>query len=266
MLNRFRRLSRPFLSRKSEKQNVSDKAFASQLKKSFGLKTKNISLYKNAIVHKSASVAIYKNQSVNNERLEYLGDAILDAIVTDYLFLQFPDKDEGFLTKMRSRIVSRQGLNCLAKDIGLDELVVTLTNNPLAQKHIFGDALEALVGAVYLDRGYDYAAKWFTLLLNRHVDLKELQHTESDFKSRIIELAQKHRYEILFNSQETESSKAHSPLFESKLYLNDKLMGSGFATSKKEAEQNASLVALQRIDVVLSPTEISDSNTSCWEN
>lgn len=246
---------------------MSDKAFASQLKKSFGLKTKNISLYKNAIVHKSASVPIYKNQSVNNERLEYLGDAILDAIVTDYLFLKFPDKDEGFLTKMRSRIVSRQGLNCLAKDIGLDELVVTLTNNPIAHKHIFGDALEALVGAVYLDRGYSYTAKWFTKqILKRHVDLKELQHTESDFKSRIIELAQKHRYEILFNSQEAESSKTNSPLFESKLYLNDTLIGSGYATSKKEAEQNASLVALQRIDVVLSPSEASKSNTSCWEN
>lgn len=266
-MNRFRRFSRPFLSSKSEKFSESDKAFSSQLNKSFGLKAKNISLYKNAIVHKSASVAIYKNQSVNNERLEYLGDAILDAIVTDYLFLQFPNEDEGFLTKMRSRIVSRQSLNCLAKAIGLDDLVVTLTNNPSAQKHIFGDALEALVGAVYLDRGYGYTAKWFTKqVLNRHVDLEELQHTESDFKSRIIELAQKHRYEISFNSQEAESSKANNPLFETKLYLNDKLMGSGFATSKKEAEQNASLIALQRIDVILAPTEISKSNTSCWEN
>lgn len=252
---------------KTKQQNSTDIAFARRLRESFGLKVKDIELYRTAFIHKSASVSVLKNQEIHNERLEYLGDAILDAIVTEFLFSSFPKKDEGFLTKMRSRIVSRLCLNSIAIAIGLDKMVITLTNNPIAHKHIFGDALEALVGAIYIDKGYLYTSQWVTKhILSRHVNLEELQNTEHDFKSRIIELAQKHRYEILFHSQEVQPPQGSTPLFESKLFLNDQLIGNGFATSKKEAEQNAAMVALKRIDVLLPSIEVAETNNPGWHN
>ncbi len=252
---------------KTTQQSSTDIAFARRLRESFGLKVKDIELYRTAFIHKSASVSVLKNQEIHNERLEYLGDAILDAIVTEFLFSSFPKKDEGFLTKMRSRIVSRHSLNGIAIAIGLDKMVITLTNNPIAHKHIFGDALEALVGAIYIDKGYLYTSQWVTKhILSRHVNLEELQNTEHDFKSRIIELAQKHRYEILFHSQEVHPPQGSTPLFESKLFLNDQLIGNGFATSKKEAEQNAAMIALKRIDVLLPSIEIAETNNPSWHN
>ncbi|MDD2279792.1 MAG: ribonuclease III [Bacteroidales bacterium] len=258
---------RRFLGFKRKLVNASDKAFFSRLRKEFGINATRLDLYNIAIIHKSASTIVSKGKKVNNERLEYLGDAILDAIITDFLFTNFPNKDEGFLTKMRSRIVSRQSLNCIALAIGLDKIVVTQTNNPLAHKHIFGDALEAFVGAIFLDKGYSYTSQWVTkFILTHHVDLNELQVTESDYKSRVIELAQKYKYEVLFDSQESESSKGQSPVFESKLYLNQKLLGSGFGTSKKEAEQIAAMVALERIDIISLPLNPVKPQTINWEN
>lgn len=258
---------RRFIGLKRNIVNATDKAFSHRLKKEFGIKASRLSLYGIAIIHKSASTIVSNGKRVNNERLEYLGDAILDAIVTDFLFTNFPNKDEGFLTKMRSRIVSRQSLNYIALAIGLDKIVVTQTNNPLANKHIFGDALEAFVGAIFLDKGYAYTTQWVTkYILTYHIDLHELQVTESDHKSRVIELAQKYKYDIQFDSQESESLKGQSPVFESKLYLNQKLLGSGFGSSKKEAEQNAAMVALERIDIISPSPQLVKPNTVNWEN
>lgn len=249
------------------KISEADKDFFYRLRNDFSLKPKNIELYKIAVIHKSASTIISNGKKVNNERLEYLGDSILDAIVADFLFANFPHQNEGFLTKMRSRIVSRYSLNNIAIAIGLDKLVISQTTNPLAYKHIFGDALEAFVGAIYLDLGFNETSKWvIKSIFKNHVDLNELQSTETDYKSRVIELAQKYKYNIQFDSQESIDNKSHNPHFESKLFLNNKLLGTGFGTSKKEAEQNAAMVAIERLDIVPIPDQHVKPETINWEN
>lgn len=252
-----------------KRKNLSeaDKVFLARLKNDFEIKPKNIELYKIAVIHKSASTIISHGKKVNNERLEYLGDSILDAIVSDYLFSKFPNQNEGFLTKMRSRIVSRFSLNNIAIAIGLDKHVVSQTNNPLAQKHIYGDALEAFIGALYLDKGFHTTSRWVNkYIFRKQIDLNELETTENDYKSRIIELAQKYRYTILFDSHESDENKGHIPHFESKLFLNNKLLGSGYGTSKKEAEQNAAMVALERIDIISLPDQKVKPEALNWEN
>jgi ribonuclease-3 len=244
-----------------------DQDFYDRLKNSFGLKPRNIDLYKIAVIHRSASSIVSNGKKVNNERLEYLGDSILDAIVADYLFTKFPDQNEGFLTKMRSRIVSRYSLNNIALAIELDKLVISQTNNALACKHIYGDALEAFVGAIYLDRGFKFTRQWVNeAILSKHIDLNELQSTETDYKSRVIELAQKYKYAISFENQEQETGKGQNPLFEAKLFINKKILGTGFGTSKKEAEQNAAMVALERIDIISLPDQQVKPETFNWEN
>lgn len=257
-----------FISRlKLNRKSSDNEKLRLQLSANFGLKPKKIGLYKAALIHKSASTEISNGKRVNNERLEYLGDSIIDLIVAEYLFTKFPDENEGFLTKMRSRIVNRQSLNAIALSIGIDKLVVTQTNNTLAQKHIFGDALEAFVGAIYLDKGYNITRSWVSsFLISKHVDLPELLTTENDYKSRVIELSQKHKLCIQFNCIERESAKGENPLFEAKLTLNQKLMGTGFGTSKKEAEQNASMVALERIDIIQLPNQQLKPDEMSWRN
>ncbi|MFP4555335.1 MAG: ribonuclease III [Bacteroidales bacterium] len=245
----------------------SDKDFFNRLKDAFEFKPSNLELYKVALTHKSASTIVSSQKKVNNERLEYLGDSVLDAIISEILFTSFPNRDEGFLTKMRSRIVSRQSLNAIALSIGLDDLVVTQAKNLSTQKHIFGDALEAFIGAMYLDLGYNKTARWIArCIFDKHIDLRALQSTETDYKSKIIELAQKHKFTIQFNSIECEAKDKLTPHFESKVLLNSKLLGTGYGSSKKEAEQNASMVALERIDIVPIPSQKVEPEALKWQN
>lgn len=140
----------------------------------FGFIPNNIELYKLALIHKSASLVLEDGRAINNERLEFLGDAVIEAVTSDYLFIEYPDRDEGFLTQARSKIVSRQSLNVLAVNIGLDRHVISNGSTSVTQKHIYGDAFEAMIGAVYLDQGYEFVNR---LLINRiyfrHLSLDE---------------------------------------------------------------------------------------------
>jgi ribonuclease-3 len=256
-----------FFRSKNIKLNSADVSLKRQLSNNFALKPRNLNLYKIALIHKSATSSVANGRKVNNERLEYLGDSIIDSIVAEYLFLKYPNESEGFLTKMRSRIVSRSSLNAIALTIGLDKLVVTQTNNPLAHRHIFGDALEAFVGAIYLDRGFKTTRNWInSFILDRHVDLTTLKETETDYKSRIIELAQKNKLCIQFECEEQATERGQNPSFVAKLTLNDRLLGTGFGPSKKEAEQNAAMVALERIDIFPLPGKQLKPDTISWEN
>lgn len=231
-----------------------DKDLYRKLRKGFGIKPRNLELYRIALIHKSASTIHAKGKRVNNERLEYLGDAVLDAIVADFLFANFPTQKEGFLTKMRSRIVSRQSLNALAIEIGIDKLVVTQTTNTLAQKHIYGDALEAFVGALYLDKGFRETSKWILKhIFKKHINLSEVVETENDYKSRLIEWGQKKKASVVFECSELEQQRGNIPLFEARIFVDGKQMGSGIGNTKKEAEQNASLVTIERADIYFSP-------------
>ena len=165
----------------------------------FGFYPENINLYLLALRHKSATIQKINGLKMNNERLEYLGDAILSAVVADYLFKRFPYKNEGFLTEMRSKIVSRSTLNRLSKKLGLQKMVLADADQNYMSRSFGGDAFEAFVGAMYLDRGYYFTRR---VIINRvirlHFDLEALIDEEISYKSRIIEWAQKEKKEIEF--------------------------------------------------------------------
>ena len=196
----------------------------------FGFIPHNIELYKLALIHKSASLILEDGRAINNERLEFLGDAVIEAVTSDYLFIEFPDRDEGFMTQLRSRIVSRQSLNELAVHLGLDRQVISNSGAGIVQKHIYGDAFEAMMGAIYLDQGYDFVNR---LLINgiyyRYLNLDELIESETDFKSRLIEWSQKNHHRILFRT----------------VLVDDIEVGHGSGDSKKEAEQQAAFSVAQ---------------------
>lgn len=244
-----------FLRRVFKRRDREDAELRRVLKRLLGLSADNVRLYRIALLHRSASVESVNGDLMNNERLEFLGDAVLDTIVSEYLFTEFPEGDEGFLTQMRARIVSRQSLNDLSVQIGLAEYVVFMDDGNHTQKHLYGNALEAIIGALYLDRGYGYAKKVvIENVLKAHLDLDDVKDTETDFKSRLIEWCQKSKHTISFETTEAEDSTAQNPAFKSVAVIDDMELGYGLGDSKKEAEQMASYTVSQ-----LMSEELGDS-------
>ena len=235
-----------FLLRPLRRNFGEDKRFYRAIDDMFGFIPHNIELYKLALIHKSASVVLEDGRQLNNERLEFLGDAVIESVTSDYLFIEFPDKNEGFLTQLRSRMVSRQSLNAVAKRLGLDDLVLTNSTNNLTQKHIYGDAFEAMMGAIYLDQGYDFVNR---LLINKifvhYLKLDSLLESETDYKSRLIEWCQKNHHKIVFSTVNDKTYSSAHPFFYSKVLIDDIEMGYGAGESKKEAEQRASFSVSQ---------------------
>ncbi len=229
-----------FILRPIRRNFGKDKMFYRAIDDMFGFVPHNIELYKLALIHKSASIVLDDGQHINNERLEFLGDAIIESVSSDYLFIEFPDKNEGFLTQLRSKMVSRQTLNNVAKRIGLDEHVITNASNSSSQKHIYGDAFEAMMGAIYLDQGYDFVNR---LLINKifvqYLKLETLAESETDFKSRLIEWCQKNHHTIHFTTTHDKTYSATHPFFYSKVLIDNIEVGHGAGESKKEAEQRA---------------------------
>jgi len=206
-----------------------------------------IRLYEMAFIHKSASIVMPNGDVINNERLEYLGDAILDAVVAEYLFKNFSDKDEGFLTKMRSKMVKRKNLNLLAYRIGLGQLVISHTHPDNVSKHLYGNAFEALIGAIYLDRGFNKVCLFVERIINKYVDIERLKQSDSDYKSKLIEWAQKNKIEIIFDSHEELLGNNKLPQFVSYIRMMNEELGRGVGHSKKDAEQKAAKIALENI-------------------
>lgn len=205
-----------------------------------GVTPDNLELYKLALVHRSASVHVEGGAPINNERLEYLGDAVLESIVSDYLFIEFPDADEGFLTQTRAKIVSRQSLNHLAECIGLDRMVVFNHSGSFVQKHLNGDAFEALVGALYLDKGYDTVNRIIINdVIGAFIDIGDMSHEETDFKSRLIEWCQKSKRTIRFQTSSDSSDTGIAPRFVSRIIIDSLPFGEGSGETKKQAEQSA---------------------------
>jgi ribonuclease-3 len=222
------------------------KTFLRHLVRVLGFLPGNIRLYELAFIHKSASLSDDKGNPLNYERLEYLGDAILGAVTAEFLYRRYPDQKEGFLTKMRSKIVNGDHLSTLAQQMGLDKLMENRLQNEQANRHIMGDAFEAFIGAIYLDKGYSRTRKFILkkVILN-HVDLDGLERVETNYKSQLIEWAQKNKKEITFY---TDVEPYDPTRFISFVSIGDTLFGSGTGGSKKEAEQSAAWETLQEIN------------------
>ena len=226
------------------------KEFYLFLKNLLGFYPSNLKLYDLAFIHKSASVFDSQGNLVNNERLEFLGDAILGAVIADFLYNRFPQQDEGYLTKNRSKLVNRTFLTRLTFDMGLNVYIDSNTTKNIDKSHIYGDALEALIGAIYLDRGY-LQAKYFVTkkILSQFVDLHEIEQKDSNFKSQLIEWSQKNKKEVKFETTEEEvKDKSKPPRFVAVVEVNNKVLGKGTGTSKKEAQQNAANETLKKLE------------------
>ena len=225
-----------------------DRSFIHQVRRITGIIPGNPGLYKTAFIHRSASYRMSDGTSINNERLEYLGDAILDAVVADYLYTRFPHSDEGFLTQMKSKIVKRKQLNKLASRLGISMLMTANADINRTGKHVLGNAFEALVGAIYMDKGYRRTRKFIINdIIIKYIDLDSLTYKETDFKSRLMEWAQKNRQEISFISKEKIISGGTKIIFHTDVFILDELFGEGSGSSKKEAEQQAAEQALIKI-------------------
>lgn len=212
-----------------------------------GFAPSNVELYRLATLHSSKAKEIDGFRE-SNERLEYLGDAILGAAVADYLFKKYPFKDEGFLTEIRSRIVNRESLNQLAKRVGIHAIVQSDNKNTQLQSVILGNTLEAIVGAVYLDKGYLRCKKFvIDKLIQPYFNLNEVVSSTTNFKSQIIEWCQRNNKSIRFEVTSSHKGKSGKE-FIAQIFLDDQPYGQGFGYTKKKAEQDAA----QKTGVMLS--------------
>jgi len=214
-----------------------------------GIRPKNISLYRLAMTHKSVLERDENRRILSNDRLEYLGDAMLSAIIAQELYNRYPEGSEGFLTKTRSKIVNRTQLNNIAYSMGVADIIQTKLQTDPTKTHVLGDALEALIGAVFIDRGFN-ACRSFIIkeILNKHINVDKLTQKDSNYKSLLIEWSQKHKKNILFTTNEHHSTKEVSPVFISTVTIEEEVAGVGEGSSKKEAQQNAARIALSKVN------------------
>lgn len=202
-----------------------------------GFVPRNKSLYKLALLHKSASKLTKSGTVLNYERLEFLGDAVLGTIVAELLYKFFPNKDEGFLTRVRSKVVSRESLNELAINIGLNKAVVAKSDIS-KNKHVYGDVFEAFVGAMFLDQGFVNTKRFIEkFIFPNFFDIKDLVTVDTNYKSRLIEWGQKNKVDLVFTTKE--DVRARKNRFNCKILISGEVIGSGLGSSKKEAEQCA---------------------------
>lgn len=243
------------LKRLFGKQRKTNNPKLKNLNHLLGFKPGNMALYEQAFRHNS-----YVNQNMpdeegvlSNERLEYLGDAVLDCVVAEMLFMTYPNKGEGFLTETRAKIVSRSMLAELAVKMGLDEMIQYgkgLGNNKQVLRSLSGNALEALLGAIYLDKGYGFTKKYILKkVLKSYLDINELALVEVNFKSRLIEWSQRMRKEIAFDLVE-EKQKGRTKTYVMRVTIEGKEMGTGEEYSKKKAEQVAARQACLKLKII----------------
>ncbi len=214
----------------------------------------NIQLYKQAFLHKSQSIEDDEGKWLNNERLEFLGDAILSAVVADIVYKHFQNKREGFLTNTRSKIVSRDSMNRIGLSLGIDHLLRYSINvhaqHEAHNSNMLGNALEALIGAIYLDQGFDVCYRFIDdVLIKKHIDIDKISETEVNFKSNLIEWGQKNRLPISFEIIESFQDEQSNPVFQTAAVLVEtgEHIGIGIGYSKKESQQNAAQMAMKKI-------------------
>jgi len=214
-----------------------------------GFYPRQIKFYEQALLHKSLSLKSDKGRWINNERLEFLGDAVLDAVVGDIVYCKFDGKREGFLTNTRSKIVQRETLNRLAEKIGLDKLVKCTTIRQSAHNNYLpGNAFEAMIGAIYLDRGYK-ACKYFIehRIIGIYINLDKISSEEVNFKSKLLEWSQKNHFLLDFQLVTQSHDRLYNPTFETEVYIEQIAAGNGSGYSKKESQQKAAEIALEKL-------------------
>jgi len=225
-----------------------DKELYYDLKKIIGFLPGDIELYKTALMHKSIMHRNNKGKPVNNERLEFLGDAVLDAVVGDIVYRRFPGKREGFLTNTRSKLVQRETLGKLAKDMGITKLILSSGRNQSHNSYMGGNAFEALVGAMYLDKGYDACMKFMEKrILNNHINIDKVAYKEVNFKSKLLEWTQKNRIQLQYELVDQTKDENGSPTFIYKVLLENIEGCTGKGYSKKESQQQASKLTLEKL-------------------
>lgn len=236
----------------TKRYSEKDKRLITAIHSIVGSKPLNLYPYKLATQHTSVAKENRKGVKESNERLEYLGDAVLGMVVADYLFKKYPFKDEGFLTEIRSRIVNRESLNELARKIGVSRLVEyeSSRKNSLSHKSIHGDTLEAFIGAVYVDKGFIQCKKFIlTKLIIPHFDFDKILKTNPNYKSKIIEWAQKENKEIRFDIEEIKSNTSMYREFQAQIFIDNEPLGTGNGFSKKKAEQDAAQKSCEQLNL-----------------
>lgn len=211
----------------------------------------NLSLYRLAFRHKSVAQNVKKGVKNSNERLEFLGDAVLGSVVAEVLFKLYPFEDEGFLTELRSKIVNRSNLNQLARKLGFEQLIQYDNRmvNSTRQGSLLGDAFEALIGAIYLDKGYDFTKNFLVNhIIKSHIDIHKLEQTETNFKSKLIEWCQRHGKDITFELIENGDGESNK-LFTVQASIDGEIMGQGKEFNKKNAEKLAAERACEALSI-----------------
>ena len=225
-----------------------EKELFSSLRDIMGFYPHNIKYYKVALTHKSSGQRNDKGRPLNNERLEFLGDALLDAVVGHIVYEHFSGKREGFLTNTRSKLVSRETLGKLAEEMGLTELIQSNTSKRSHNSYMAGNAFEALVGAIYLDQGYDAVMRFMKKrILAQMVNIDKVAYKEVNFKSKLLEWTQKNRVKMQFVMQDQTTDKQGSPVFSFIVKIEGVDGSSAQGYSKKEAQQLAAKETLQRL-------------------
>jgi len=228
-----------------------DKVFVRELTKILGFIPRNVHLYKRAFTHKSLVKDAKDNRyPTNNERLEFLGDAILDSVTAEYLFRKYPTQDEGFLTQMRSKMVNRKALNKIAAHMELDIFLRQLGATRISQT-MMGNTFEAFVGAVYLDVGYARTKSFIiNKMLRQYIDVHELENVNTNYKSQLLEYSQKNQKTISYNVLDHYRTKNNRERFKIAVLLDGKSLATAEDYSEKSAEQKASEKALIQMGVL----------------
>nr|WP_255647332.1 ribonuclease III [Fulvivirga sedimenti] len=246
-MRRVRKLHNLFIIRSPE-----DKRLLRAVRNITGITPVQLDLYHLAVRHSSTARENNKGIRESNERLEYLGDAVLGTVIADYLFKKYPFKDEGFLTEIRSRLVNRESLNVLGRKVGIDEVLSFDSRHQgrFSHKSLYGDALEALIGAVYLDQGYRKSQKFIlNKLILPYFDIEEVVRMNPNFKSTLIEWSQKENKVLEFRIIDVKHHGNHRE-FTACVYIDEEEYGTGFGFSKKKAEQDAALKTCELLKLI----------------
>ena len=217
-----------------------DEEFVNAIKNILGYRPRKIEFYKEAFTHSSLKEMNKNGYAMNYERLEFLGDAVLGSVIANYLFKKIPKGDEGYLTQMRSKIVSREHLNELGKDLKLIKFLRSSIPSDNFGDNIHGNLFEALIGAIHSDRGYSFTEKFiYRFMIEPYVDIERLEGKITSYKSVLIEWSQKNKKKLHYNVYE-DTGNDELKHFSVKLFINEEMTSKGRATSKKKAEEIAS--------------------------